>query len=474
MLRRFGVNYIVFALIGDALSVVLALALAAWWRPGMVWLPFSKPVSNDEEMVPLLLFGAAPIIWVSTLFLVSMYNPRAVFKATHELRALVLGTAFASLATAGLLYLSYRVVSRWLFVVFVALAFCLMLSWRITAHLASRYTGRSSWRIRRVLVVGAGELGQQVGQLVEQYAWTGLHLVGYLDDAPQSHQAGASRGGPILGKTGQVREVALAHQVDEVVLTLPDSNERLAEIVQALLDIPLHVRVVPASCSLALDHAAVDDFAGIPMMDLRAGPLDEYQRLVKRCFDLVAAGILTLISLPIMGLIALAIKLDSPGPLLFKQKRVGENGRVFTMFKFRSMVQDAEKLQAQVTRQDAQGNIVHKHKDDPRITRVGRFIRRTSLDELPQFFNVLRGEMSLVGPRPELLWLVEKYQPQQRRRLVVPPGITGWWQVNGRSDKLMHLHTDDDIYYITNYSFWLDLHILWKTFWAVLEGTGAH
>jgi lipopolysaccharide/colanic/teichoic acid biosynthesis glycosyltransferase len=182
---------------------------------------------------------------------------------------------------------------------------------------------------------------------------------------------------------------------------------------------------------------------------------------------------LTLLCLPLMGLIALAIKLDSPGPVLFRQARVGENGELFHMLKFRSMVVNAEQLQTAVNEVDADGHLIHKREDDPRVTRVGRFIRRWSLDELPQFFNVLKGEMSLIGPRPELPWLVEKYEPWQRKRFAVPQGLTGWWQVNGRSDKMMHLHTDEDLYYIQNYSLWLDIYILLKTPWVILRGKGA-
>ena len=138
------------------------------------------------------------------------------------------------------------------------------------------------------------------------------------------------------------------------------------------------------------------------------------------------------------------------------------------------MVTNAEGRQAEVIEQTADGRIIHKKKDDPRVTRVGRFIRATSIDELPQLFNVLRGEMSLVGPRPELPWLVERYEPWQRKRFAVPQGITGWWQVNGRADKLMHEHTEDDLYYIQNYSLLLDLEILWKTIGAVIKKTGAY
>jgi len=175
-----------------------------------------------------------------------------------------------------------------------------------------------------------------------------------------------------------------------------------------------------------------------------------------------------------MVLIALAIKLDSPGPVLFSQERVGENGRRFRMLKFRTMVPDAEHLQAQVTRLNDEGHPVYKIRHDPRITRVGRFLRRWSLDELPQLFNVLRGEMSLVDPRPEQVFVVEQYEPWQRQRLAVPPGMTGWWQVSGRSDLPLHLNTQYDLFYIRNYSLWLDLKILWLTIGAVLRGKGAY
>jgi lipopolysaccharide/colanic/teichoic acid biosynthesis glycosyltransferase len=171
---------------------------------------------------------------------------------------------------------------------------------------------------------------------------------------------------------------------------------------------------------------------------------------------------------------ALSVFLEDGVPVLFRQKRVGENGRLFEMLKFRTMIKNAEQLQSQVERQDANGNLIHKSKDDPRVTRTGRLLRRLSLDELPQLFNILGGTMSFVGPRPEMPYLVEKYQPWQRKRFAVPPGLTGWWQVSGRSDKPMHLHTEDDLYYIQNYSIWLDLQIIVRTVWVVLIGRGSY
>jgi lipopolysaccharide/colanic/teichoic acid biosynthesis glycosyltransferase len=153
---------------------------------------------------------------------------------------------------------------------------------------------------------------------------------------------------------------------------------------------------------------------------------------------------------------------------------VGENGRIFGMYKFRSMVEGAEAMQKQVSKVNGNGEIIHKCPDDPRVTRVGRILRRTSLDELPQLLNVLKGDMSLVGPRPELPWMVGQYEPWQHKRLAVPQGMTGWWQVNGRADKPLHLHTEDDIYYVQNYSLWMDIYILLKTPWVVMRGIGAY
>jgi lipopolysaccharide/colanic/teichoic acid biosynthesis glycosyltransferase len=189
----------------------------------------------------------------------------------------------------------------------------------------------------------------------------------------------------------------------------------------------------------------------------------------------MVSSVMIFLALPVMTLVALAIKLEDPkGPVFFLQTRIGENGRPFRIFKFRSMFVDADKMLDAVSTKDENGKIlVHKRADDPRITRIGKIIRKTSLDEVPQLFNVLRGDMSLVGPRPELPRLVNEYETWQRQRFTVPQGITGWWQINGRSDNPCHLSTDQDLYYIQNYSFLLDVQILMMTVPALLKGKGA-
>jgi lipopolysaccharide/colanic/teichoic acid biosynthesis glycosyltransferase len=194
----------------------------------------------------------------------------------------------------------------------------------------------------------------------------------------------------------------------------------------------------------------------------------------KRVFDLIVGSFALVLSLPLMALAAFFVYFEDGPPVIFRQKRVGKDGRLFEIYKFRTMVNNAEQWHGQIETRDAHGNPIYKNPEDPRVTRVGRILRRSSLDELPQLFNVLTGTMSLVGPRPELPHLVKKYESWQYQRFAVPPGMTGWWQISGRSDRPMHLHTEDDLYYIQNRSIWLDLQIIFRTIWVVIRGKGAY
>jgi exopolysaccharide biosynthesis polyprenyl glycosylphosphotransferase len=324
---------------------------------------------------------------------------------------------------------------------------------------------------RRVLVVGAGPLGQKVRTQLLESDQPEFVPVGFVDDP----SALPTKNEELLGGPADIREVLQKHSITDVVIALPHSAyHQMGDIVQKMENLPVQVWVALGFFDLALYNTTIEDFAGIPMLDLRASAIDDYQRMIKRAFDVFFGTIALLFALPLMALATLMIFIEDGAPILFRQKRVGENGRIFEMLKFRTMVRNAEQLQNQVEKRDAKGNLIHKSKDDPRVTKIGKFLRRFSLDELPQFINIVRGDMSLVGPRPEMPYLVEKYQPWQRKRFAVPPGLTGWWQVSGRSDKPMHLHTEDDLYYIQNYSIWLDIQILMRTVWVVLVGRGAY
>jgi exopolysaccharide biosynthesis polyprenyl glycosylphosphotransferase len=468
MFRRFSVNFAILSMALDASLTMLALLVAEALRPLLSSLDFIR--SLETVRLPPSLYLAVPLLWFIVFMIMSVYDPKRIYKAADEFQNVAIAIGLAALGFAGLLYFSLRDVSRALFLTFVLIDTLLLIGWRTAARLGWR-VGKSSPTRYRVLIIGAGKVGRQVAKMVQEYAWTGLELIGYLDDDPNK----AENDMPVLGTLSEARGVIQAHGIDEVVIALPHrAHERLNQLVMTLHELPVHARIVPDYFALALHRAVVDDFAGIPMIDLRAPALNGFQRLVKRLFDLLVGSTITILALPVMGIVALEIKLDSPGPVLFRQKRVGENGRLFTMFKFRSMICNAEKMQEQVNEVNGKGQIIHKKQQDPRVTRIGRFIRKFSLDELPQFFNVLKGDMSLVGPRPELPWLVEEYEPWQRRRFAVPQGITGWWQVNGRSDKPMHLHTEEDLFYVQNYSLWLDIYILLKTPFVALRGKGAY
>jgi exopolysaccharide biosynthesis polyprenyl glycosylphosphotransferase len=469
MLRRFSVNFALLSMLLDGLSTALALFLAGTLRPLLNSFAIFKEI-EDPTLVPQSLYSLFPLVWVVIFASLSIYDGRKFLRAADELAALFLSTFIASISTAGILYFSFRDVSRALFVLFVLITFLLCFSWRVLARLYFRSHREPGTPDRRLLVVGSGPLGQSVGRQLREARGEHLSLVGFVDDAhvPESQAR-------TLGPLSELKTILRSHAVTDVVIALPYSTyHQMTDIVACLDELPVGVWIALGFFDLALYRTDIEDFAGIPMLDLRASAINDYQRLIKRAFD-VFFGLLVLIpALPFMALSALMVFLEDGAPVLIRQKRMGENGRVFEMLKFRTMVRNAEELQAQVEKLDANGNLIHKIKDDPRVTRAGRLLRRFSLDELPQLFNILGGTMSFVGPRPEMPFLVEKYQPWQRKRFAVPPGLTGWWQVSGRSDRPMHLHTEDDLYYIQNYSIWLDLQILARTVWVVLVGKGSY
>lgn len=279
---------------------------------------------------------------------------------------------------------------------------------------------------------------------------------------------------PVLGTIDDAPRVIQETGANEIVIALgAEEHAKLEKLVYELHQLPVNIRMVPDAMHLAFLNLHVEDFGGMPLLTLKEPVLTPLQRAVKRAFDIVVSFILLIFSLPLMAAIAIAIKRDSPGPVFFLQERIGEGGRPFKMIKFRTMIDGAEEMAHEVITYDEAGNIIHKRPDDPRVTKVGYWLRRNSLDELPQLINVLKGDMSLVGPRPEMPWLVEKYESWQRKRFEVPQGLTGWWQVGGRANNPMHLSTEEDLLYIRNYSLWLDIVILWRTIGAVLRRRGA-
>lgn len=428
----------------------------------------------DVTEVPILVYGLAMLCWAIGFISSGAYDPQLSRRWFGEVSRVLWGSMLATALMAGVLYFGYRELSRLQFVYYYVVTVMLAISYRGALRIYYRALGKSRPGVRsRVLILGAGELGEQIARTVVGHSRWGFEAVGFLDDDP-SMQDRRILDLPVRGSIDKLREVVEQKQVDEVWIALPTSaHRRLEQVVAAAERLPVRIKVVPNYSSLALVRAKTEILDGIPLIGLRDPLIEGAPRLIKRSFDLVISSLLLLPGLPLMGLIALLIRLDSPGPALLRQERVGENGRQFRMLKFRTMRFTSNAGEDPADGPPDRAPLVHKRRDDPRVTKVGRSLRRFSLDELPQLLNVMKAEMSLVGPRPEMPMLVDRYAAWQRKRFAVPQGITGWWQINGRSDKPMHLNTEDDLYYVYNYSLWLDIWIMLRTPIAVLRGKGA-
>jgi exopolysaccharide biosynthesis polyprenyl glycosylphosphotransferase len=471
MLKRSSTNYAVALLFLDLCLTWVALFLASVARRQ---LPLGAELGRAATaQLPVHVYIIASVLWPVIFVLLSVYDFRYRPSLSEQLERVIVGVSVATLVFAGALYFSFREVPRLLFAYFFFLDLLLLAGLRFIIPLILGRT-RGESQTLRVLIVGAGKVGQQVARTINRHETSGLKAIGFLDD-DTGKQGTNPAGVPVLGRPNEVSMIVRREAVGQVILALPlRAHRKMVTLVSDLEKLPVDVKVVPDLFDLALHRASIDHLDGIPLIGLRDSALDGFQRMTKRLFDLAIAIPLTILLSPLMLLAAVLIRLDSRGPVLFKQERVGENCEIFSMYKFRSMVADAEARLGDVVWETEDGQILHKHRRDPRVTRVGRVLRRASIDELPQLLNVIKGEMSLVGPRPELPFLVERYEPWQRKRFAIPPGITGWWQIRGRSERPMHLHVDDDLYYIQNHSLLLDLQILWKTISVVLRGRGAY
>lgn len=328
--------------------------------------------------------------------------------------------------------------------------------------------------VARVLIVGAGELGRAVMRVIVARPELGYQCVGFVDDDPER---GATRIGrfPALGSLDCLPDIIGQRAVDDVVITLPWSAQ--AKIMQVLRLCETHrvrVHVAPSLLQLNLNRIDVDDFGGIPLLTTSERRIERSDQIAKRLFDLLGASLVLLLTSPIIALTAILVRLESPGSPVFSQIRVGQNGRRFKLYKLRSMRADADTLKNQLLAFNEADGPLFKMRDDPRQTRIGRIIRRLSIDELLQFWNVLRGDMSIVGPRPNLPDEVARYADWQRERLRVKPGITGLSQISGRSELTFDETCLLDIYYIENWSLSQDIKIALKTIPYLLSARGAY
>ena len=471
MLERASFRYTIVLYILDILvtlgSLFAALLARRAWELG-------KPFVEQNGGASPPVFVIVAVVWSAAFLATGAYDPRRILRFEREMSRVLVAIGVASLLFAGALYFSYRGVSRLLVVYFIVFDTAGILLLRIAARMIWHNLGARRMPTSRTLIIGAGTLGQEIARSFLRHSWMGLETIGFLDDDPAKRGA-QIEGLPVLGALSDTPTIVAEHKITDVVIALPmRAHREMADLVAQIERLPVNIKAAPDLGPLVFYKMTVESFGDIPLIGLKEPVLKPHQRIVKRGLDIVISFFALLVSWPICAAIAIAIKADSPGPAIFRQPRAGENGKPFTMYKFRSMVLGAEKLERDLVEKAINHNQSFKLPNDERVTRVGRFLRRKSLDELPQFWNVLKGDMSLVGPRPELPVLVEHYEPWQRKRFGVPQGMTGWWQIHDRSDKPMYWHTEDDLYYLRNYSLLLDLRIIALTAWAAIRGKGAY
>lgn len=415
----------------------------------------------------------ASVPWVATMAISRAYEPRFLGLGSEEFRR-VGNAAVRFTALVAILAFSFDVaVSRRMVAVALPVSGVLTLVQRYAARrLLHRRRGRGE-ACHRVLLVGEGPQAAALHERMLASPHAGLQVVGWFAPSAATIDATDITGERSLAQVRQVIEeldadtVAVAHSPGV-------SPEALRRMAWTLEDAGVDLLVAPAFTDVAGPRIHVRPVSGLPLLQIAAPQFTGGRRLVKRTIDIVGTVGLLVVLAPVLVLTATLVVLTSRGPALFTQERIGRGGKPFRLYKFRSMCVDAEARRAELLAANESDGVLFKMRHDPRITRVGRWLRRCSIDELPQLVNVLRGQMSLVGPRPPLPSEVEQYEQHVHRRLLVTPGLTGLWQVSGRSELSWEETVRLDLYYVENWSVALDAEILWKTLFAVVRGSGAH
>jgi exopolysaccharide biosynthesis polyprenyl glycosylphosphotransferase len=453
----------------DVTVTIAAFVTAVWLRNVLV---DGEPVHvlSHLALLPFIL-----ALWgVSFAVFDASKSPRTTSALTYIWTVARAVTVALAVLLASLFLLKIQYVSRTVIAVFGVLAFVALVGIRLGVLWYFRTSLRRGALFHRVLIIGSGARARRLADTLLANSQWGIRIVGHLDPDP-TRVGERVLHTSVLGTVSDISGILKDNVIDEVILAIPRAMiPDVDKIAHTCEEEGVKLSLMADVFDVHVARTRLVDFAGIPLLILEPVAQDEWKLLVKRLIDLAFALAIVPLLLPVTALIAIAIKLDSPGSVFFTQERVGLHKRRFRMLKFRTMVADADRLQAQLEdRNEAQGPIF-KIARDPRITRVGGFLRRTSLDELPQVFHVLTGEMSLVGPRPMSLRDVNRFDHGlQRKRFSVKPGLTCIWQVSGRSQLPFSKWLELDLHYIEHWSLALDFKILLKTVPAVLRGTGA-
>ncbi|MFC9976926.1 sugar transferase [Spirillospora sp. NPDC127200] len=455
----------------DASSMGLAALVALMVRfPGV----------PGHPTFPYIAFTAAlPVLWVLTLLLCRAYQPRYIGVGYEEFHRVLRAGFILTAAVAVVSYALKIEVARGYVIMALPLGTFLNL---VVRYRLRKWLHRKRWEghyMRRVLAVGHRAAVADLIRLLREKRYHGMDIVGVClppvltsgDDA-----VGEVEGVPVLGDFSQAASAVGQLGADSVaVLACPEMDGvALRRLAWQIERDDVELVVAPALMDVTGPRISIRPVAGLPLLHVEHPEIEGVRKVVKGLFDRTGALAGLLVLSPLLLVVAVLIKLTDRGPVMFRQTRVGRDGGEFTVYKFRTMVEDAEARKIELLVDNENDGVLFKIRDDPRVTRVGRWLRRYSLDELPQLFNVLRGDMSLVGPRPPLPEEVAQYGGDVYRRLVVKPGLTGLWQVSGRSDLSWDESVRLDLRYVDNWSLALDLQIMWKTWSAVFRGSGAY
>jgi exopolysaccharide biosynthesis polyprenyl glycosylphosphotransferase len=470
--RAIALGVMFWDLVLTALSLPVSYVLRHVVLPALFPAVFRTPLSPIREYAFLLVLVLP--IWGLLLYAAGFYRSHRTTPLVEELWGAT-KVAFGGTAILALLVYGLRLefVSRFFLAVFGTVNFAFLSTQKVALRLISRWVRARGLNFRTVLIAGTGHKAAQLGDFVEAHPHWGFRVIGYLDDDNGGEIRRADRW-PCLGKVTDLEAVLMREVVDELIFVI--EKGKLGEYENALVVAERHGVRAHVSLDIfphVLARPVLEELDGIALLSFTTTPANPGQLAAKRAIDFAFSFVFFLVTAPIQALAAVLIKISSPGPVFFRQVRCGLNGRHFTLLKFRTMDLGAQERLHEVSHLNEMSGPVFKVSRDPRLTPVGRLLRRLSVDELPQLWNVILGDMSLVGPRPPLPEEVARYQPWQRRRLSMKPGITCLWQVSGRSnldfDRWMAL----DLKYIDTWSPMLDLKILLKTVPAVLSGRGA-
>ncbi len=458
------------------LVVVDLLALTAVGLLSVVWRFGGDATVRGLSYFPVT--GALVVAWMLVLVMSRCYETRFIGSGPEEFRRVANASIRVTAAVALVAFAFQLPLARSFLAIFLPLGTVVLLVGRRTARAVLRRGRlRGRWIHRAVLVGSRPHIADLAEQLCRD-PLSGLEVVGAC--LPRGGQGDVvlhnGRSIPVLGSVGEVNRALLAVQADTVAVAASPgiTAEALRGLSYQLEGTGVDLLVAPALTNVTGTRVSIRPMAGLPLLHLEEPELAGVRKLVKTCFDVVVALVLLILLLPVLLAIALAVRMSSSGPALFRQERVGRAGAPFTLLKFRSMYEDAEERLADLRHLNEHDGVLFKLRNDPRVTPVGRVLRRYSLDELPQLVNVMRGQMSLVGPRPPLPSEVARYDGHAYRRLLVKPGLTGLWQVSGRSDLSWEETVRLDLQYVENWSLGLDISVLAKTAIAVLRPSGAY